>query len=158
MEFKEVVPHVKAAIGPSFRKPVKDGFLTVMTCRLKDTAFLKGLMKKTTTVSFENPPEAVWFLAFSGFRLVGCCCAVIKTTKKGKTARFKSDVVDIEFRGRGYYQALSDIRLNHAQEQRVKEITCFSTLFSRKQFLNNGFKEDGVEKNGVIYMRKQVTY
>jgi hypothetical protein len=135
---------------------VKDGYLHVISCTLKDTSFLKkALMKNTTTVSFENPKEAIWFLAFANKILVGCCCLVIKgNTAKGVTARAKSDVVDFTQRGKGYYSALSKAREDFMRGAKVKRVTCYSTLHSRRQFLKDGYRQIGTKKNNVVYMEK----
>jgi len=151
----ECSPHMKSLLG-SDKIAVKDGYLMVICCTLKDTNFLKrALMKNTTTVSFENPKEAIWFLAFSGKELVGCCCLVIKgNSKMGVTARAKSDVVDFTKRGKGYYGALSKAREDFMIGAQVKRVTCYSTLHSRKQFIKDGYRQVGKTKGKVVFMEK----
>jgi hypothetical protein len=123
--------------------------MDIICCAVEDTKFLKKIASKAKSVTFENPPDAVWFLGLVGNILVGCCCCVIRNGK----ARCKSDFVSVESRGRGYYGLLSAIRLDYITDNFASVADCFSTSFSRHQFLKDGFKILR-ENNGIAYMKK----
>lgn len=107
-------------------------------------------LKKIKGVSWANPPGTVWFFAFVGGRVIG---AVAYVEKDGQ-ARFKSDAVLDEFRGKGVYAALCKKRMEWAEDRCVSRATCFSSADSRRQFLKDGFKELR-DNNGIAYMERR---
>lgn len=130
---------------------LKDGTpATLAIAKLKDTKFLAALMKGTGVTS-STDDKCMWFLLMVRGRLIGACCA--KEMGKNKY-RLKSDIVAPEWRKKGAYFLLSSARMEYVIKQGAVELTAYSSQYSRKQFLNDGFVEQGTEKKGTIYMRK----
>lgn len=108
-------------------------------------------LRKIKGVSWANPLGTVWFLAECKGSVVG---AVAYVEGRGE-ARFKSDAVLPEFRGRGLYSFLFGVRLSHAEDSMLSRATCFSSKDSRPQFLKSGFKVVRESSNGIAFMEKR---
>jgi hypothetical protein len=117
---------------------------------LENSSFIKEFMARAKSVTWENPIGATWFLAFDGEELVGCCCAVIRHGN----GRCKSDFVPASERGRGLYGLLSQARIRYLRDRFCHTADCFSTEFSRPQFLKDKFVIERETTPGIVYMRK----
>jgi GNAT superfamily N-acetyltransferase len=110
----------------------------------KELKAIKGL----TWAGDENH---LWYVAYEGDKQIGCVGMFIKDG----TARFKTDAVLPDYRGRGVYRALFALRESLALSKGASGATTFSNADSRATYTKNGFTPKGKESDrGVQFMTK----
>ena len=124
--------------------------MQIVRCTLKSSSFIERMARGTKQVTFTNAVDSIWWLAVVSGQVVGSCCCVIT----GNTARFKSDFMLEDLRGKGCYKALSDARMEYAIDQNCSMATAFSSPMSQHQFFKDGFEVQSKKKNGIVFVRK----
>jgi GNAT superfamily N-acetyltransferase len=92
-------------------------------------------------VTLDNPSGSVWIAAFNDDKVIGFVCLVVT---KARSARFKSDYVLPEYRGRGIYGRLFALRMALCGRLGVKKATAFCTPLSLPTYVKNGFQRKSV--------------
>lgn len=108
-------------------------------------------LMKVPGVTWDGVDRCHWHIAICEGEVLGCVGTLIMNNK----ARFRTDVVLPEHRGKGIYSLLFMMRQYYAVAINCTEATAFSNRNSRPVFLKNGFIGSGKETSGgVLYMRK----
>jgi len=118
----------------------------------KDIKPLANRAKKAG-VSMYNPAGAVWFCGEEDGIVFSCGCMVFNP--KTKSVRWKSDFTLEEYRGRGTYKKMTQMRLFRCVNLGAKEITAFVGDKNLNQYLTLGFKIESKRPN-LFYVRKQL--
>lgn len=106
---------------------------------------------KAERVTMENPHGSIWFGAFDDTGTVlGFACMVVK----GQAARFKSDYVLPEHRGRGIATALMRLRLERCMDLSLTRATAFCTPLSLGIYLKHGFQAKGCNGRGITFVSR----
>ncbi|MCP4749091.1 MAG: GNAT family N-acetyltransferase [Desulfobacteraceae bacterium] len=102
-----------------------------------DQVKILGKDIKRDGVTLANPPGAIWIGATDDDKIVGVVCIVINS--KTKTARYKSDFVLKDYRKRGIYRKLFQLRESFVRMKGVKTATAFCSFMSINCYVKYGF-------------------
>jgi N-acetylglutamate synthase-like GNAT family acetyltransferase len=108
---------------------------------------------KKAGVSMYNPAGAFWLCGEEDGVVFACTCCVINA--KTNSARWKSDFTLEEYRGRGTFKRMLQLRLNYCLMMKVKEITAFVRHKNLNLYLARGFKIVST-KPKVFYVSKEL--
>ncbi|MDR2084346.1 MAG: GNAT family N-acetyltransferase [Bacteroidales bacterium] len=106
-----------------------------------------GKQFRNSRIAFRLNDGCKYIAAFDENKLVGC----VGFQRIGETMRYKIDFVLPEYRKKGIYTKLWELR---EIQNKCSETSAFCTEFSLGMFLKNKFEIHNVKKNGISFVKR----